>query len=172
MVEQFVRDDPARSHVRDLRCIHFRNDQWNVRVVAKARGVVDDDATRRRSPRRILAGHRPARRKQGELHPAEIELGEIADRELGAVHPDPPPGGPRARECVQAPDRKSPLLENSEHRLADQAGGADYGDVKRCPPSGSLAARTDPGLRERRIWPVMRIPTGSHKYAARVTSGG
>jgi hypothetical protein len=62
--------------------IYFGDDQRDVVLVAKLRGVVDDDASRRRGLWRVLARDLGAGGEKTDLRPGEVEAGELVDREV------------------------------------------------------------------------------------------
>ena len=72
-----VGDDVALTKSRKCLGIDLRDHQRHVRIHAIVRGVVDDHSPRFGRPRRILGRHLGARRREQDLGPFEVKIGQI-----------------------------------------------------------------------------------------------
>src|SRR4029078_7065770 len=90
-----------------------------------------------------------AGREEGDVDPVKRLADGLADLVGLAVDRDRPPRRPAAREQTQLPDGELALVEDLDHRPADDAGGADnrdgeggscsFGPV--CPEGAAVAGR-------------------------------
>src|SRR5579863_8204474 len=111
--------------------IHLGHYQRHVRVVAEARGVVDDHTTRGRGLGCIDLRHGSAGGEQADLCAAEIEVCELAHRELAAGELDTLSSRVLARQGVDLADRKLAFGENLEHGGTHGTGRANHSHIVR-----------------------------------------
>ena len=124
-----VGDDIAavgpRHIVRQHMGVHFRNHQRHILLVAKARGIIDDDAAHGANFWRPFLGDGRARRHQAEIHPREIELLQILALQHAVAEGDFHTHRLSRGDGVNLIHRKQPFLEDREHFAAHIAGGTD-----------------------------------------------
>ena len=123
-----VGDDVLLGEARHGVGVHFRHDERNVGVVAPAGGIVDDDAALRADPWAPLLGDGRARRHQGEVDAAEVEILEVAAFEALIAEGHLDAHRPARGDGEHLVGGKLPLGEDIEHLPADIAGGSDDGD--------------------------------------------
>ena len=128
MVEQFGLAMMLRCRYSGNRLrIHLGHDQRDVGLVAKLRRVVDDDASGRAGPGRVLTGNAAARRKQADI---DARKSNFARSRTGAPCPAKLTVLPTERSLASGISSLTGNLRSSricEHGFADEAGGADDG---------------------------------------------
>ncbi len=71
-----------------------------------------------------------AGREKTDIDAAEIELGELLHAQVLATELHRLADRSLARERMKRGDREFALLQDLDHRLTDEAGGADHRDIK------------------------------------------
>ncbi len=108
--------------------IDLRDDQRDGRVHPPGRRVVDDRRTVSDRRRGKLLRDVAAGREQGDVDAGEGLGDGLPDLERATVDRHCPSGRPAGGEQAQLTDRELPLVEDLDHRSADDAGGTDDGN--------------------------------------------
>jgi hypothetical protein len=116
---------PAIEH----RAIHFRHDQWNVRVIAPVGRVIDDDATGRGDARGPFLGDRAAGRHDGEIDALEVEIVEVLRLQNLVAIGNFPANRPGRGQCDDLIGGELAFGQNIENFPAHIARGTDDSDA-------------------------------------------
>ena len=125
-----IGDDAALAEARERIGVDLRDHQGHVGIVAPARRIIDHHRALGRDPRRVLLGHRRARR-----HQADVDVGEIVVVERFAFERPVAEGHVHAHALARGErndfvGRERPFGQNPQHLAAHIAGGADDGDLE------------------------------------------